>query len=124
MNLDLASIIDEFTTDTVTLRHYDAATMGVNGKLSARNYTDTANVKVVIQPVAGRDWLREPEGFRATEQVSIWSSTQLANGDLIYLPSDETRYEIEGLVEWNKLGNFWKALARKLPQDEHAGESF
>lgn len=84
---------------------------------------DPIIITAAIQPATGKDLQRLPEGFRTSEVIVIWTSTQLralgttAQGEtnppdtILY---DGDTYQIEACDKWAMMGNYYEALARKV----------
>lgn len=121
---DLSGTIErlgDFQSYTVT--RYKVRGM-TDGKLDAARVETTLTIKAEIQPASYKDLLRLDEGLRTSEVIVIFTKTQL-----MVLGEDaqknETKppdtivyknktYQIERCEDWERQGNYWEALARKV----------
>lgn len=113
---DTIERLGDGATYTVTRYKARGTTDGEADKLRIET---TLTITAAIQPASGRDLLRLEEGLRLSEVIVIWASTALRVLDgpkppdtLVY--QDET-YQLEAIERWQEAGNFYEALARRVP---------
>lgn len=113
---DLSSVVLQLSTDTVTVRRFDADTYDSQGRANART-SSTFTTRAAVQPIKGRDLARLPEGCNATEYVAVHATVALQLRDRITVPS-RGDFEVEHLDNWGLNGNFFKVFARQLDDSE------
>lgn len=119
MSTDFSDTIErlgDFQTYAVT-RYKSRGTD--DGEAEQLRVESTLTITAAIQPASGRDLLRLDEGFRLSEVVVLWTTTLLRvlSGDkppdtLVY---EEETYQVEACDRWREAGNYYEALARRVP---------
>jgi hypothetical protein len=113
MLADLSGFVLSMTTETITLQRFNRDTYATNGVKNSRTFTTTSGLKVNTQPIQGADLKRLPEGYSASEGVTVFCATELKMRDRITL-SRGGDFEVSHVEAWGTAGNFWKAVAKRL----------
>lgn len=113
---DLSGTLADLASDTITVTRFTVDGYDSSGRATARTVASTFNASASVQPISGRDLQRLPEGFNASETVSIWCVTTLALRDRVSVGG--RLYEVQHLDSWNRNGNYCKAFAKALDSTE------
>jgi hypothetical protein len=112
MLADLSGFVLAMSTETITVKRFDRDGYASNGVRNARTFS-TNSYQANTQPVQGADLKRLPEGFSASEGVTVFCATELKMRDQIAL-SRGGLFEVSHVEAWGTAGNFWKAVAKRL----------
>lgn len=77
--MDIAGLIASFATGTYTVTRTATSSYASRGR-AAPGAVTTFSISAAVCPITGNDLKRLPEGFRASEAVTIFTSTQLTVG--------------------------------------------
>lgn len=113
---DMSDVVEDMFTDTYTVTRRSPSAY-VAGRLQAST-TSTFTISACVQPIAGIDLQRLPEGMRVEEGRSVWSAaTLLTKGpaqDPDFIEIDGDTYEVVSSEAWQAAGNYCKAIVQRL----------
>ena len=117
MTINFPNLINHFKTNgTYTVTRKGAATY-LKGRLIAAS-TSTFTITASIQPLTGRDMSLLPEGSRADNTKSLYTTTQLntvgaAEPDSLTI--DSVEFEVVNVEKWEGFGEiYYRTLVRKV----------
>lgn len=130
--MNLAGVVESLATGTYTVTRTAPGTyggglpVGLGGGVGSDDgryrpgATSTFAIRASVQPLAGRDLLRLPEGLRTRQTIKVYTATALrtadapdgAGADVIAYQGDS--YQIETVEPWAEAGGFYKAIAAKV----------
>lgn len=76
--MDVAGLISSFSSGTYTVTRRAAATITTGRAVAGA--TSSVTITASVQPASGRDLQRLPEGRRAIETLTLFTTTQLLVG--------------------------------------------
>lgn len=111
--MDLSSVIADFASSYTVTRTTDN-TIDSSG-YAVEGTTSTLTISAVVQPLSGRELRRLDDGQRTTERLEVHTTTQLkVQGEPDKISIDGKSWQVESLENWSALGNFWRAVVRKI----------
>jgi hypothetical protein len=108
--MDLSSTVSRFATGTYVVTR-DARTYGADGRLDTTP-SSTFQVTACVQPVAGKDLERLPDGMRTRDVLTIFTATELKEKDVVAWSGRQ--YEVDQVEPWSELGGYYRALATRV----------
>lgn len=115
---DLSDVIELLQSGTYVVTRPGTTTM-LNGRRVAPSST-TFDITASAQPASGRSIQRLPEGLRSTEAMDVYTTTELrqarpeAGVEADRIAIDDGVFEVQTVMRWNKLGNFYKVTATRV----------
>ena len=109
---DAALMIEEFAAPYTVTRAGTVEYDSDPGRPTASAPT-TVSITASVQPVAGKDLQRLPEGTRTEEARTLYTRTQLLDDpepDTVAL--EGATWQVESAEPW--MGAFWKCVVRKV----------
>lgn len=113
---DMSDVVESMFTDfyTVTRRSPSAY---VAGRLQPAT-TSTLTISACVQPIAGIDLQRLPEGMRIDGALSLWTTTPLftkgAAQDPDQMVVEGETFEVATVEPWGVVGNYYKAVLQRM----------
>jgi hypothetical protein len=116
-----AGTLARLCTNVYTVTRAGAGSYDTNGRFTAPSVS-TFQINASIQPTAGRDLMRLPEGLRTQELISVWSLTPLqtasapASNQADIISYGGLNYQVQTVLDWSESGGFGKYIAQKVGQ--------
>ena len=113
---DMSDVVEDMFTDfyTVTRRSPSAYVLG---KLQPST-TSTLTISACVQPIAGIDLQRLPEGMRVDGALSLWTTTPLFTKgpaqDPDFVAVEGETFEVATVEPWGMVGNYYKAILQRM----------
>ncbi len=124
--IDMTGTLADFVSDTLTVTRAGGPGTYVDG-VFVPDSTSTISVAALVVPLlGGPQLLRLPEGLRSTDAIEVFSTVGLrvdAPGqrpDVIAYNGHD--WQVDVVDDWAGAGNFYHALATKVPPGEAAEE--
>jgi hypothetical protein len=113
--MDLSAAILGVATGTYTVTRNAGASYDANGWLVAGT-TSTLTITACVQPLAGREVQRLPEGKRNREARAVFTPTPLSAGPNLpdQIQIDGSTWEVDSVQDWEALGGFCRAVVLKM----------
>jgi hypothetical protein len=114
---DLSGVVSLLSDSYATITRYGASPVGVDGRAAAKVVASTiSNLAVSFQP-AGSKWARARDSFNdGAVRQTMFAPVPIFNGDRVTVAG--SAYEVEEVDEWSQIGNYTRALVRKLDPAE------
>ena len=105
------------------------ATSYIVTRLASNGYTDgrrnaptssTLTVLAMVQPLAGRELDRMPEGLQDKELRAVWTEADLkvtvvgGDNEPDVITIDGVPYQVQTVENWSQLGNYRRYIAAKV----------
>jgi hypothetical protein len=114
---DFSDTIARFATGRYTVTRTPARTYGGDGLVDPAS-PKTLTIEASVQPLRGRELERLPEGLRSSEVMQVFTTTELKTQSTSHEPDviaiDGESWQVEIVERWKDLGNFYRAVVRKV----------
>jgi hypothetical protein len=111
-----SSVISTYNTGTYTVKRYANGT-NANGHYTPATPT-TITIKASVQPLSGRDLKDLPEGQRADDLRTLYTTTRLytvsANGNPDVITIEGDRYRVTKVEYFGILSGHYRVLCERL----------
>jgi hypothetical protein len=114
---NLSGVVQLVGTHDVTVKRPSAQTWAEGGFANPVTFTTSTAYKCSVQPGAGTNLVKAPEGTRPSDIVRVWGAFEFQAGDRLTIPGFGD-YEVFLLDEWAHAGAFTKCFARALNSSE------
>lgn len=107
--MDIAALVESFATGTYNVTRRAAATVNRHG-IKVPGESTTIPIRASITPASGRDMIDLPEGRRAGETRTLYTTTALVVGgqDAEFEPDtvtiDGEEWEVQTVARWQIWG--------------------
>lgn len=110
--MDLSGVVACFADLTVSVIRPAADNFDVHGRPLPRTAESTFTAEVMPYPEARTLKRDDPAGFSPSDLVNYMSVTELRPRDLIQVPGETSRLEVEKVQDWSASG-FYVAQCRR-----------
>ena len=112
----MSDVVEDMFTDTYTVTRRSPSAY-VAGRLQPAT-TSALTISACVQPIAGIDLQRLPEGMRVDGALSLWTTTPLFTKgplqDPDFVDVEGETFEVATVEPWGMVGNYYKAILQRM----------